>query len=322
MKLLANRIQHLQVAEERARRKIAETKARTTEIVGLKRRNLEFQESKQRLHQERELSVSALQRSTSLARVQNREHVQSSRSAAERRRGTVASTCKHKMAALNARHERDEHARVSRNRDLNRKALDERREHQRKKAQRKADLERRVKAERGRGAESFSPSNFRPNRRRRAAAAATRRPLWRIAQRCRDVAISPANRTAMPRRGDLSGESRRRRGRDVEISRRRVAGSRDWRPGLDRGGPRRDSGAASDGGRRPAVGGAWQVDEIPAPRQVRAAGRARVVARAGGAAPHPRDDAARGAPHGLAARNAERPDQGLRGPPEHAEAVV
>ena len=37
MKLLANRLQHLQVAEDRARKKIAETKARTGEIQGRKR---------------------------------------------------------------------------------------------------------------------------------------------------------------------------------------------------------------------------------------------------------------------------------------------
>merc|ERR1719217_952894 len=42
MKLLANRIQHLQLAEERARKKIAETKSRTSEIMALKKRNLLF----------------------------------------------------------------------------------------------------------------------------------------------------------------------------------------------------------------------------------------------------------------------------------------
>ena len=53
MKLLANRIQHLQLAEERARKKIAETKSRTSEIMALKKRNLLFAEQRKRLKAER-----------------------------------------------------------------------------------------------------------------------------------------------------------------------------------------------------------------------------------------------------------------------------
>ena len=57
MKLLANRIQHLQLAEERARKKIAETKNRTSEIMALKKRNLLFAEQKKRLKAEREITI-------------------------------------------------------------------------------------------------------------------------------------------------------------------------------------------------------------------------------------------------------------------------
>ena len=62
VQLLANRLQHLRVAEERARKKICETKARTGEILSLKKRNMEHQQAKMNFQMERELSVSTEQK--------------------------------------------------------------------------------------------------------------------------------------------------------------------------------------------------------------------------------------------------------------------
>ena len=94
MKLLANRIQHLQLAEERARKKIAETKSRTSEIMALKNRNLRFAEQKKRLKAEREITISALQQAVTTAKVSQREHIRASRALAESRRRDTSNKVK------------------------------------------------------------------------------------------------------------------------------------------------------------------------------------------------------------------------------------
>jgi len=147
MKLLANRLQHLQVAEERARKKIAETKSRTNEIMGLKQRNLEYQTSKQKLHTERELNVSATRRAVTLTRQTTRRHVRESRSLVEQQRSDHATRQRDKMASLKGAHQRDMGDLVDRNRALNRQALSRRAEAKRRKDELRAETDRRRKEE-------------------------------------------------------------------------------------------------------------------------------------------------------------------------------
>ena len=78
VQLLANRLQHLRVAEERARKKICETKARTGEILSLKKRNMEHQQSKMNYQMERELNVSTEQKRITGARTASRKNASDS----------------------------------------------------------------------------------------------------------------------------------------------------------------------------------------------------------------------------------------------------
>ena len=110
MKLLANRLQHLQVAEDRAKKKIAETKARTSEIVHLKQRNLEYQSSKQKLHTERELSISATRKAVTLTRQTTRRHVREW-SASRRRRTPRPRPTRTSRPASSSRDRRESRAR-------------------------------------------------------------------------------------------------------------------------------------------------------------------------------------------------------------------
>lgn len=55
VQLLMNRLKHLKMEEERARRKIDETNARASEISTLKKRNEDDQKEQLRIHQEKEL---------------------------------------------------------------------------------------------------------------------------------------------------------------------------------------------------------------------------------------------------------------------------
>jgi len=99
MKLLQNRLSHLKVAEERARKKIAETKARTQEIVGLKKRNMDHQESKTAMAKEREVNVAATAKNVAQNRKSLARHVQSSRAEVDRRRKKDAETTRERRAA-------------------------------------------------------------------------------------------------------------------------------------------------------------------------------------------------------------------------------
>ena len=139
MKLLANRIQHLQLAEERARKKIAETKSRTGEIMSLKKRNLQFAEQKRRLKSEREITISALQQAVTTAKVSQRNHIRSARSLAESRRRDTSNKVKQTLAELNARHERDMTNLMDKHRTLNRMGLDMHEDQRRQKEARRAE---------------------------------------------------------------------------------------------------------------------------------------------------------------------------------------
>jgi len=145
MKLLANRIQHLQLAEERARKKIAETKSRTGEIMSLKKRNLQFAEQKRRLKSEREITISALQQAVTTAKVSQRNHIRSARSLAESRRRDTSNKVKQTLAELNARHERDMTNLMDKHRTLNRMGLDMHEDQRRQKEARRAERERQCK---------------------------------------------------------------------------------------------------------------------------------------------------------------------------------
>ena len=79
VQLLANRLQHLRVAEERARKKICETKARTGEILSLKKRNMEHQQSKMNYQMERELNVSTEQKRITGQRTASRKNASDSK---------------------------------------------------------------------------------------------------------------------------------------------------------------------------------------------------------------------------------------------------
>jgi len=145
MRLLANRIQHLQLAEERARKKIAETKSRTGEIMALKKRNLLFAEQKQRLKAEREITISALQQAVTTAKVSQREHIRASRALAESRRRDTSNRVKQTLAELNARHERDMVNLQAKHRTLNMIGREAHERHRQVKESRRAERERRVK---------------------------------------------------------------------------------------------------------------------------------------------------------------------------------
>ena len=145
MKLLANRIQHLQLAEERARKKIAETKNRTSEIMALKKRNLLFAEQKKRLKAEREITISALQQAVTTAKVSQREHIRASRALAESRRRDTSNKVKQTLAELNARHERDMVNLQAKHRTLNLIGREAHERHRRVKEERRAEKERIVK---------------------------------------------------------------------------------------------------------------------------------------------------------------------------------
>ena len=147
MKLLANRLQHLQVAEDRAKKKIAETKARTSEIVHLKQRNLEYQSSKQKLHTERELSISATRKAVTLTRQTTRRHVRESRAGVAQQRRDHAMRMKSKMAELNSFHEREMAGLVQKNKGLNAQALARRADAKAKRDELRAAEDRRRKEE-------------------------------------------------------------------------------------------------------------------------------------------------------------------------------
>ncbi|KAH8048725.1 hypothetical protein JL722_12346 [Aureococcus anophagefferens] len=135
------------VAEDRAKKKIAETKARTSEIVHLKQRNLEYQSSKQKLHTERELSISATRKAVTLTRQTTRRHVRESRAGVAQQRRDHAMRMKSKMAELNSFHEREMAGLVQKNKGLNAQALARRADAKAKRDELRAAEDRRRKEE-------------------------------------------------------------------------------------------------------------------------------------------------------------------------------
>jgi hypothetical protein len=100
VQLLANRLQHLRVAEERARKKICETKARTGEILSLKKRNMEHQQSKMNYQMERELNVSTEQKRITGQRTASRKNASDSKEVVERARKAQAGAQREQMQKM------------------------------------------------------------------------------------------------------------------------------------------------------------------------------------------------------------------------------
>jgi hypothetical protein len=170
MKLLQNRLSHLKIAEERARKKIAETKARTQEIVGLKKRNMNHQESKTAMAKEREVNVAATAKNVAQNRKSLAKHVQYSRSEVDRRRKKDAETTRERFSAgapsfrarargtffllfyrlreLGDAHDKNTSKVVAANRRKNEAARRERDEARRRKEQQRLEVERKRQEER------------------------------------------------------------------------------------------------------------------------------------------------------------------------------
>lgn len=119
VQLLANRLQHLKMAEERARRKIVETKSRTGEIMTLKKRNMEHQQSKMNHNMERELSVTSEQKRVNSQRNMARKHVQDSKEVLERTRKAQAGAQREQMRTMSEWKEEQALKEEARNRQRN-----------------------------------------------------------------------------------------------------------------------------------------------------------------------------------------------------------
>lgn len=128
LQLLANRLSHLQVAEERARKKIIETKTRTTEIISLKKRNINHQSSRVHLVSERKDDVSACKRAVSVTRVAQRRQMIASREVRDHQRKVDADKQRVGIREMKEYAGRESKFALDRNRDnyeLARKARDE-----------------------------------------------------------------------------------------------------------------------------------------------------------------------------------------------------
>ena len=147
MKLLQNRLAHLTVAEERARKKIAETKARTQEIVTLKKRNMDHAEAKQGMAKEREVNVSATRTAVAHNRRSLQQHVAESRQEVTNQRRKDAQSTRSKLRELGEVKDKNSSDQSQQNRAKNERARRERDEARRRKEQQRLEQERKRQEE-------------------------------------------------------------------------------------------------------------------------------------------------------------------------------
>ena len=145
MKLLANRLAHLRVAEERARKKIAETKQRTQEIVGLKKRNMETHLGKSQLFSEKLVATSESQSKVTSVRRRTREQTRASRDAVVRQRREAAELQRLKSRELNQTSDERRSAAAERNKLKSETVRRKREELKRQKEFERAEKERKRK---------------------------------------------------------------------------------------------------------------------------------------------------------------------------------
>ena len=147
MKLLQNRLAHLTVAEERARKKISETKARTQEIVSLKKRNVDHAGAKRAQATEREVSVAATRKAVAHNRKSMARHVAASRAEVEGQRKREAESTRSRLRELGGVAAANGDDLKSRNKLRNEQARRERDEARRRKEQARLEQERKRQEE-------------------------------------------------------------------------------------------------------------------------------------------------------------------------------
>lgn len=141
MKLLANRLAHLRAAEERAQKKIAETKQRTQEIVDLKQRNLDHQQNQSELNAERQVGVSTSQTKVNGIRRRCREQTHASRIAVVKARQQAAEQQRAKSKELNKATDELRSKNAERNRERNEQIRRQKEEARKRKESERAERE-------------------------------------------------------------------------------------------------------------------------------------------------------------------------------------